>query len=277
MLDPFGLSKAVIKEVKFETKDTYTYSIKYSDGEVPSVEEFKPGRFIEFSVFGVGEAPFSLSSLFKNESFEATIRGVGDVTQFIHRCKKGDKIGIRGPYGRGWPVEEARGKDVLIIAGGIGIAPLRPIIQEIAENRDRYGRLEIIYGAKSPGERIFVDEFELWNKIPNTYLKSCVDCVPNGFSWNEKVGVVTILLDELLTKPKNSIVMTCGPEIMMRFVIKGLMDLNFSEEQVYVSLERHMKCGVGQCGHCQIGPKYVCKDGPVFQYSEIKGLPDLII
>jgi NAD(P)H-flavin reductase len=277
VIDPFQLTKAIIKDVKFETKDTYTYTIQYLDGEIPPSEEFNPGRFIEFSVFGVGEAPFSLSSLYQNKTFDTTIREVGDVTRFIHRYKIGDKVGIRGPYGRGWPLDEAKGKDVLLIAGGIGIAPLRPIIQEIAKNRDDYGRFEILYGARSPGERIFVDEFELWKHIPDTYLKSCVDCVPSGFSWSEKVGVVTILLEELLTKPKDSIVLTCGPEIMMHYVVKGLIDLKFSEEQVYISLERHMKCGVGQCGHCQMGPKYVCKDGPVFAYSEIKGLPDLIV
>lgn len=277
MRDPFELAEVVITEVKLETKDTFTYALEYLGEKNPQKEEFKPGRFITLSIFGVGEAPFSLSSLFKNGSFATTIRIVGNVTSFIQRCKEGEKVWIRGPYGRGWPIEEAKGRDILLIAGGIGLAPLRPIIHYIAENRSEYGRLEILYGARSPGERLFVDEIDLWKGMPNTFLKSCVDCVPSGFSWNERVGVVTILFDGLLTRPNNSIVMACGPEIMMHFVIKGLLKQGFSEDQIYVSLERRMKCGVGQCGHCMIGQKYVCKDGPVFSFSEIKGMPDLTV
>ncbi|MEM3726928.1 MAG: FAD/NAD(P)-binding protein [Candidatus Bathyarchaeia archaeon] len=277
MQDPYELNECVIKKIRFETKDTNTYTLAFPNDLIIPEEEFKPGRFILLSIFGFGEAAFSLSSLIQNGTFETTIRKVGNFTQKLHSCKEGDKLYMRGPYGEGWPIDKAEGKDILLVAGGIGLAPLRPVILHIAKNRSKYGRLEILYGARTPNDMIFTSEFETWRKIPNSILRLTVDAVPRGVKWSYKVGVVPILFDDMETTPDNAIVMTCGPEIMMRFVVKGLTAKGFSEDQIYVSLERRMKCGIAQCGHCQIGKKYVCKDGPVFTYSEIKGLPDLTI
>ncbi|MEM2843044.1 MAG: FAD/NAD(P)-binding protein [Candidatus Bathyarchaeia archaeon] len=277
MQDPYKLSECTIKKIKPETKDTNTYTLAFLNNSSISEDEFKPGRFILLSIFGFGEAAFSLSSLIQNGAFETTIRKVGNFTQKLHSCKKGDKLYMRGPYGEGWPLDEAKGKDVLLIAGGIGLAPLKPVIMHIAKNRSKYGELEILYGARTPSDMIFTSEFENWRKIPNSILRLTVDAIPKGVKWSYKVGVVPILFEDMETTPDNAIVMTCGPEIMMRFVVKGLTAKGFSEDQIYVSLERRMKCGIAQCGHCQIGKKYVCKDGPVFAYSEIKGSPDLTI
>jgi len=277
MQDPYKLNECIIKKIKPETKDTNTYTLSLSNSSYISEEEFKPGRFILLSIFGFGEAAFSLSSLMQNGTFETTIRKVGNFTQKLHSFKEGDKLYMRGPYGEGWPLDKAEGKDVLLVAGGIGLAPLKPVILHIAKNRSKYGRLEILYGARTPNDMIFTNEFDTWRKIPNSILRLTVDTVPRGIKWGYKVGVVPILFEDMETTPDNAIVMTCGPEIMMHFVVKGLTAKGFSEDQIYVSLERRMKCGIAQCGHCQIGKKYVCKDGPVFAYSEIKGLPDLTI
>lgn len=278
MKDPYLPEKAVITKIRRETVDTKTYAVRLAHERKRAEFSVEPGQFIMVSLFGIGEAPFSLSSSPNSDgAFSTTIRAVGNITSALDRFEEGAVIGVRGPYGHGWPIESARGKDVLIVAGGIGLPPLRPVIARIAQEREDYGRLEILYGARTPDQMIFPYEYEDWRKIKDTRLELTVDSVPAGTVWEHNVGVVTTLFNEMKTYPENSLVMTCGPEIMMRFVVRGLLAKGFAPNQIYVSLERRMKCGIAQCGHCQIGPKYVCKDGPVFRLSDIQGLPDLAL
>jgi NAD(P)H-flavin reductase len=197
---------------------------------------------------------------------------VGTVTRAMVNLREGDRIWVRGPYGRGWPVEEMRGRNVLLVAGGIGLAPLRPLIEEVLINPEAYGHLEILYGARTPDDELYTAEYGEWRNHPNLTLRlACDKC---GGDFAGKAGPVTTLFDEMTSKPQNTLVVTCGPEVMMKYVVRGLQQRGFKPEQIYVSLERRMECGFGKCGHCQIGPVYVCKDGPVFSYTEVRNLPE---
>lgn len=268
MENPLLPQPAHIKEIKQQTYDTTTYTLELMDGAGPL--SFQPGQFNMITLFGIGEAPISLSSQpSRQESFDHTIRAVGNVTNAMTRLQPGASIGVRGPYGQGWPMDLAKEKDLLIVSGGIGLAPLRPVITEVFHQRKDFGNVEICYGARTPDDLLFTDEFDDWAAQDGTHFLLSADKVPEGASWDHNVGVVTTLFGQLQTKPEGSLVMTCGPEIMMKFVIIDLLTRGFQSEQIYVSLERRMNCGVGLCGHCQIGPKYVCRDGPVFPYSEI--------
>lgn len=275
MRNLFQPYKAIIKNIVKETNDISTYEISFVDSDLSKEYSFIPGQFNMMTIFGYGEAPISVSSdPEQEESFYHTIRHVGKVTNALSNLKPGSIIGIRGSYGRGWPMEELEGKDVLIIAGGIGLAPLRPVITQITSHRDKYKQVEILYGAKTPRECLFKNEFEDWNSMPETVFRATVDKVPEGELWNGEIGLVTALFDSMLTKPDNAVILICGPEIMMKFAVKGLLAKGFSPEQIYVSMERRMKCGIGKCGNCQIGPKFVCKDGPVFTYKELSMLAE---
>jgi NAD(P)H-flavin reductase len=276
--NPYLAQECAIERLKRQTPDVYTYTVSYAKGPHRLRTPFRPGQFIMISIPGVGEAPFSFSAWDEGEAtFDTTIRVVGNVTSMLGRKGVGQGVWVRGPYGRGWPMEEAKGKDILLVAGGIGMAPLRPVIDIVAKDRGDYGGLEILYGAKTPEDLLFSDEFDSWRAIPDAELLLTVDSVPKGVEWDHSVGVVTTLFDKMRTEPNGSIVMTCGPEIMMKFVVRGLSAMGFRPKDLYLSLERRMKCGIAQCGHCQIGPKFVCRDGPVFPYSELRGLPDLIV
>ena len=278
MRDPYVPSIVEIVNVKRQTVDVKTYTVRFAKEQERKKFRVMPGQFVMISIPGLGEAPFSLSSVpEKTDSFDTTIRTVGNVTSVLSRYSVGARLGVRGPYGRPWPLKEAKGKDVLLVAGGIGLAPLRPVIQTIQKNRRVYRNFEILYGARTPSDQVFTDEYEEWRRTARTSLSLTVDSVPTGVTWPHKTGVVTGLFEDMETSPENSIVMTCGPEIMMRFVVRGLLARNFRKDQIYVSLERRMKCGMGHCGHCQIGEKFVCRDGPVFTYLELEGLPDLTL
>lgn len=265
--------QAVIRKTRHQTYDTITFTLSFVDGRQAEYR-YRPGQYNMVSLFGVGESAISISSEpSRRDSFDHTVRIVGNVTKALRRLEPGDVVGIRGPYGRGWPMDEAAGKDVLVVAGGMGLAPLRPAIAEILEHRERFGKLEILYGARTPEDLLFTDEYESWRSDPNCHLLTTVDMVPEGERWDGHVGVVTTLYKEMRTKPRNAVVLMCGPHVMMRFGIIGLVRSGFSPDQIYVSLERRMKCGVGICGHCQVGPLHVCKDGPVFSYSSLQKLP----
>lgn len=267
--------KATIESIKDQTEDTKTYTIKMEEGQTL---EFLPGQFNMVSLMGYGEAPISISSSpAQTGSFDHTIRAVGSITKFLEKTEVGHTVGIRGPYGNSWPVEEARGKDVLVVAGGIGLAPLRPMIMQMFEERDEFGKITILYGARDPSQMLFTDEYDEWRKQPDTDFHLTVDAVPEGVDWEHNVGVVTTLFEVAQPSPKDTIVVTCGPEIMMRFVCRGLMKIGFFAPQVYLSMERRMKCGVGKCGHCQLGSKFVCKHGPVFRYDEALKLRDTLL
>lgn len=224
------------------------------------------------SVLGFGEAPLSISSeAWRKDSFDHTVRAVGNVTRAMTRLQEGDILHIRGPYGRGWPMERIEGRELLIVAGGIGLAPLRPVIAQLTEARQRFGRVEILYGARTPADLLFTDELQGWQEYGLRLLLS-VDQVPGEETWSHNVGVVTTLFPRITVDPREAIALVCGPEIMMKFVVLDLLKRGYAPERIYLSLERRMECGVAMCGHCQMGPKYVCKHGPVFSYVEVKNL-----
>lgn len=262
--------QGVIKKIKPETSNTNTYTLAFSDSKLQKDFSSKTGQFMMLSIFGAGESAISLSDVGDNGFIITTIRNVGSVTNAILSLKEGDYIGMRGPYGNGWPLDEIKGKDVLLVSGGMGIAPLRGVVNHIRNNRKDFGHLEILYGARTPDDMIFTYEFEKWRRIKNSRLELTVDSMPVESQFECQLGLVTSCFPRMKTKPRNSVAFVCGPEIMMRYAAKCLETIGFRDNQIYLSLERRMKCGIGKCGHCQVGLKFVCKDGPVFSYSEIK-------
>ncbi|MEA2409569.1 MAG: hypothetical protein QOC77_130 [Thermoleophilaceae bacterium] len=245
-----------------ETRDTWTLELEPVD--MPA-EPFEAGQFAMLYAFGAGEVPISTSGPLVH-----TVRAVGAVTAAICRVEVGDTIGVRGPYGAGWPLAEAEGRDVVVAAGGIGLAPLRPMIYELLEHRDRYGEVTILYGGRSPEELLFVDELEQWRSRFDVTVDVTVDAGSAG--WHGRVGVVTTLISRATFDPANAIAMTCGPEVMMRFTAAALRERGMSADSIWLSLERSMKCAVGHCGHCQFGPLFVCKDGPVARLDRVERL-----
>ncbi len=255
-----------------ETHDTFTLTIEPPEGD--PVAYFQPGQFSMLYDFGVGELPISISGdPERREHLTYTIRSVGQVTYQLVTRKPGESIAIRGPFGSSWPMKEARGKSVLIIAGGIGLAPLRPAIYHVLRHRGDYNRLVVLYGGRSPRDLLYRKEFAAWGMLPDTQALCTVDY--GGVSWRGYVGVVTTLLRHVRMQPTETIAMLCGPEIMMRYATRELESRGLPPSQIYLSMERNMKCAVGFCGHCQMGPYFVCKDGPVFPYTKMKPYMDL--
>jgi sulfhydrogenase subunit gamma (sulfur reductase) len=235
--------------------------------------DYEPGQFIMINDFGVGEIPISLTSAPTNRiSFEVCIRAVGKVTNAIHTLEAGDFIGIRGPYGRGFPIRILEGNDLMIVAGGLGIAPLRSLINYVLDNRRDFGKVHILLGSKSPKDMLFVDELDRWNQRMDVYYQSTVDQAE--IDWTGHVGVITTLIPGVDLEPERTFAIVVGPPIMYKFVIRELLAKNIPERQIFVDFERHMKCGIGKCGRCQIQNLYVCQDGPVFSYEEIKHLTE---
>jgi len=236
----------------------------------------KPGQFAEVSVPGIGEAPISVSSSpTRGGGFEMVVRRAGNVTNALHRLQAGDKVGVRGPFGTCFPVEDAmKGKDVLFICGGIGLVPVRSAIQYVLDNRGDYGNIGVLFGTKTAAEQLFCDELEQWRGRDDVDYRETVD--RGDDAWQGHVGVITTLMPDLKIDPAKTIVVVCGPPIMYKFVLMELFNMKVPHESIYVSLERHMKCGVGKCGHCQINGIYVCQDGPVFKYADIIGFEEAI-
>jgi NAD(P)H-flavin reductase len=236
----------------------------------------RPGQFVEVSILGVGEAPISISSSpsRSEETFELCVRKVGDVTGAIHQLGPGDKLGIRGPFGRSFPYEKFRGKDVLFAPGGLGLAPLRSLINQVLDERALYGRVVLLYGARNPSELLFKDELKRWGERSDVELHVTVD--RGDETWSGNTGVITTLFPKISVYPRNTVAATCGPPVMYRFVLMELFGKGISEGNIWLSLERRMKCGVGKCGHCQINNVYACQSGPVFSYKEIKGLEEAL-
>ena len=236
----------------------------------------RPGQFVQASVLGVGEAPISISSSpsRSNSSFELAVREVGSVTGVLHHMEPGAKIGIRGPFGTSFPMGEIRGQDILFVAGGIGLFPLRSLINEVLDTRSDFGRVTILYGAKTPAERMFADELEQWKRRDDVEYLETVDRADE--SWKGNVGVITTLFPKISIDPSSTYCVTVGPPVMYRFVIWAAKEKGLSNDRIIVSLERRMKCGVGKCGHCQINGFYVCQDGPVFRYSDILYLQEAL-
>jgi sulfhydrogenase subunit gamma (sulfur reductase) len=264
---------AVINNVEELTYDTKLFKIQFKDGhesDGSGENDYKPGQFVQVSVLGAGEVPISLcSSPSEDGYFELCIRKIGLVTGAMDSLKEGDELGIRGPYGNGFSIEQLKGQDLLFVAGGIGLAPLRSVIKYVFDNRDDYGRVTILYGARTKEDVVFAEELNRWSKVSNIEVLTTIDRPQEG--WDGHVGVVTTLLREV-QHPAEYKALVCGPAIMIHFAIKELLDLGLKEEDIITTLERHMKCGVGKCGHCYIGGKYVCTDGPVFTYAQLNAL-----
>lgn len=237
----------------------------------------KPGQFVEVSVFGIGEAPISVSSPpTKKDTFELCIRKLGNVTNKMHTLNVGDKVGIRGPFGNGFDAEVLKNKDLLFVAGGLGLAPLRSLFNYVLDNRKDYGKVTLLYGCKEPRELLFADELIALAKRDDVDFKPTVNWCPENETWTGNIGVITTLIPQVNFDPEHTFAVICGPPIMYKFVIADLKAKNVPDDHIILSLERRMKCGVGKCGHCQINHVYVCKDGPVFNYSKIKGIPEAL-
>lgn len=236
-----------------------------------------PGQFAEISIPGIGEAPISISSApCQDNTFEMVIRNVGSVTNAIHALEPGESVGIRGPFGTSFPMNNLKGKNLVFITGGIGLVPARSAILYAMQHREDYKDFFILFGCKDPSQRLFTDEIENWKKRDDVNFHETVDRKENS-PWDGNVGVITTLLPKVQKlDPKETYAIIVGPPIMYKFVIMGLHDLEFPDDHIIVSLERRMKCGVGKCGHCQMNSTYVCQDGPVFYYSDIKHLKEAI-
>ena len=258
-----------IRRLWWETADTFTFELKPVNGSTKF--HFLPGQFNMLYVFGVGEVPISVSGdPAKAERIIHTVRSVGPVTRAMGSLKRGTQLGLRGPFGTCWPVEQAAGKDLLIIAGGIGLAPLRPVVYEVLSRRQIFGQTCLLYGARTPDDILYTKELSNLGKEVNLQTLLTVDRA--GRDWTGNVGVVTRLIAKAQFDPGNAVAMVCGPEVMMRFTIRELQRRGMRTDSIYISMERNMKCAVGFCGHCQFGPTFICKDGPVFRYNKIQHL-----
>jgi len=236
----------------------------------------KPGQFVEVSLFGVGEAPISICSSpsRSNGSFQLCVRRAGDVTGLLHTLTPGSPIGIRGPFGTGFPIERFRGKDMLFAPGGLGLAPLRSLINQVLDERSDFGRVIILYGARSPAELLFTDELAAWKARGDVEVHLTVD--RGDENWKGDVGVITTLFPKVEVHPRNTVAVTVGPPVMYRFVLMELLGKGLPDGNIWLSLERRMKCGVGKCGHCQINDLYACQSGPSFSYAQIKHLGEAL-
>jgi NAD(P)H-flavin reductase len=265
-------SLVTITEVRPETPDTSTFVVTFDDPQLRESFTYRPGQFVEVSVFGVGECPIGIaSSPTWREGLEFCIRAVGTVTNAIHDLDVGDKLGVRGPLGNSWPTQETEGKDLLFIGGGIGLPPLRSLINYVLDNRERYGAVEIIYGARSPQDLVYKQELKEWNERPDVDLYVTVDV--GDETWEGPVGFVPPFLREINPSPENKVTFTCGPPIMIKLVVEALEEMGYADADIVTTLEMKMKCGVGKCGRCNIDDRYICRDGPVFTFEQLRRLP----
>ncbi len=258
-----------IRRATPETRDTITLELEADASG--STSAFLPGQFNMLYLPGVGEVAISLSgNPDESDSMVHTIRAYGTVTGRMQNLKRGDTLGVRGPYGVGWPMDLLQGNDILMCAGGIGLAPLRPALHAILAHRERYGKVTLLYGERTPQDLLFRRQIQRWRGRFDLDIRVTVDSARRD--WRGDVGVVTQLISSLRFDPQVTYALLCGPEIMMRFAILALIAKGLDEERIILSMERNMKCGLGLCGHCQIGPLFVCRDGPVFRYDRVKAL-----
>ncbi|MEW6051173.1 MAG: FAD/NAD(P)-binding protein [Candidatus Zixiibacteriota bacterium] len=256
-----------VRKVQNDTHDTFTMNLTPVDGGAEF--KFQPGQFNMLYVFGVGEVPISISGdPTAGGPLVHTTRAVGTVTKAMRKLKVGDTIGVRGPYGSAWPVEEAKGSDIVIVAGGIGLAPLRPSLYYVLRHRHDYGKVVLLYGTRTPSDILYRKEIEGWRSRFDLEVYVTVDRAIGA--WHGNVGVVTNLIPKAPFDPLNAVAMVCGPEVMMRFTALALQKRGVTPGRTYLTMERNMKCAVGFCGHCQFGPTFACKDGPVYRYDKIR-------
>jgi len=270
---PYLPQWATIKRIRQETELEKLFELELP-GKAPLGH--KPGQFVEVGIYGVGEAPISISSSpNRKESFDLVVRKVGNFTNLLHQHKVGDRVTIRGPYGNGFTLDAFRGRDVLFVAGGIGLVPLRSLIHAVLEDRLAFGRVIIMFGAKSPADLLFKDELAEWTNRRDIDFYITVDRAPQA-GWSGHVGVITTLFPKMEFDPKRTVAAVCGPPIMYKYVLLELLARSVPQQNIYLSLERRMKCGLGKCGHCQINNVYVCQKGPVFCYPEVTKLEEAI-
>jgi NAD(P)H-flavin reductase len=259
-----------ITRVQHESADTFTLSLQPSTGAASPLT-FAPGQFNMLYVFGAGEVPISISgNPARPDPLVHTIRAVGSVTNLLARCRKGDMVGVRGPFGAPWPVQAAQGKDVIIAAGGLGLAPLRPIVYQVLAAREKFGKVSLLYGTRQPEDILFAAELEKWRgRFDLDVHVTVANATP---AWRGSVGWITALIPRVSFAPATTAAFICGPELMMRSTANELIKRGVPAAQIAISMERNMKCAVGFCGHCQFGPTFICKDGPVFPYNRIRDL-----
>ena len=266
--NPYLIQSATIVEKIREAEDIDTYRLRFVDEQVRRTYRFAAGQFNMVYLFGVGEVAISIvSDPDDPDSLDHTIRAVGRVTKAIARLQPGDELGIRGPFGQGWPLDDAQGKDVVIVTGGLGCAPVVGAIEYIFRRRSQYGTVKILHGVKTPHDLLYRERFDVWRRHPDTEVLLTSD-QPDK-TWHYHVGVVTELFEQVAVDPARTMVLMCGPEIMMRLGVPILMQRGIPATAIYASLERHMECGIGLCGHCQLGPYFLCKDGPVMRYDRV--------
>ncbi len=273
MNNPYLPKLATIEKVKTETYDTTTFTLRLDDPEERKAFQHRPGQFVELSVFGAGEAPFCIaSSGHGRDTFDLSVRKVGHVTGALHEMGEGGQVGIRGPLGNSFPFEEVAGKHILFVGGGIGLFPLRPQIQEVCREADRFAAITVLYGARTPEDLVYREELDRWQQQEGMTCLLTVDTASDG--WTGNVGVVGTLLTKIEIDVSNAVAFVCGPPIMIRFVVQDLSNMGFGENDIVTTLERHMRCGIGKCNHCMIGDKWVCKDGPVFTYGQMREMTE---
>ena len=269
MKNPYQSIEANLEDIIVETPTIKTFVLRPKQKM-----QFKTGQFVEVNIPGIGEAPFTPSSDPKIENrLDVTIMNVGRVTEKLHTLSKNATLGLRGPYGKGYPLDEFENKEILIVGGGVGLAPLRSLIFSLFSERDRYKKIVIRYGARTPSDILYKNLISGWGKKKDVNLKVTVDKREPG--WKGNVGLVTTILEDLPIDLKKAVCIVCGPPIMMKFVTFKLLEIGFNPGDIYLSMEKNMSCGLGKCGHCRLGKYYVCKDGPVFTYSQIKDIHDI--
>ena len=270
----YMVSKMRIVSITDETSDIKTFRLEFCDPKQGEHFEFRAGQFGLYSVFGAGEATFCIASSPTEKGYiECSVKRTGKVTNELHQCNEGDIIGFRGPYGNWFPIEQMQGKNLLFIAGGIGLAPLNSLIRNCLDLRDQFKDITILYGARSVDDLVYKERLETWQQMKDVQTVYTVDPGGETPEWKGEVGFVPTVLTNMKPKLENTIVILCGPPIMIKFVSAALVVLEFSLDSAYTTLENRMKCGVGKCGRCNIGNMYVCKDGPVFRCSETEALP----
>lgn len=258
-----------VERMRAETYDTFTLQLTHQKGDASF--HFAPGQFNMLYLFGVGEIPVSISGDPREaHALVHTTRAVGTVTKAMRKLKRGDAIGVRGPFGKHWPLADASGQDVVIVAGGIGLAPLRPALYQLMAERGKYGKVVLLYGARTPEDILYKRELQQWRAQFDLEVYVTVDRATS--SWHGNVGVVTTLIPKAPFDPLHTTALVCGPEVMMRFTVQELFRRSVRAENTFVSLERNMKCAIGFCGHCQYGANFVCKDGPVFRFDQVQAV-----
>lgn len=268
--NPYAFIESEVLKVTDETSNIKTITLRPR-----SNVSFRAGQFMDVTLPGIGEAPFTPSSNHnRTETLDFTIMSAGRVTKLIHQAKAGDVVGVRGPYGTQYPLDKFRGKEVFIVGGGVGLAPLRALLYALFNDVSEYKKIILRYGARSPKDIVYKNEIDSW-KGKGGHVDIGVTCDVGDGSWKGNVGLVTTILKTEGLDINNAVTIVCGPPIMMKFATFKLLDLGFKDSQIYLSMEKNMSCGIGKCGHCRIGPYYACKDGPVFSYDKIKELPNI--